>query len=111
MPTNAASSGMTAAARLPVLASDTTATRAGAVATRAGAVRAGAGAPGTVLAEVRSISSVDPAIAQVRKGHFLLVNELAVLGTAGRRHRLLADVLSGGRPGNGRAERGGQIRP
>jgi hypothetical protein len=61
--------------------------------------------------EVRSISSVDPAIAQVRKGHFHLVDELTVLGTAGRRHRLFADALSGGRLGTGRPEGGEHIRP
>ena len=65
--------------------------------------------PATVLAEViRAIAAVDPAIAQIPQGHFLLVDVLAVLGTPEQRRRLFADVLIGGRLGNGLAERGGQ---
>jgi SfnB family sulfur acquisition oxidoreductase len=69
----------------------------------------GADVPATVLAEViRTIAAVDPAIAQVPQGHFLMVDVLAVLGTPGQQRRLFAEVLSGGRLGNGLAERGGQ---
>ncbi len=69
----------------------------------------GAEVPATVLAEViREIAAVDPAIAQIPQGHFLLVDVLAVLGTGEQRRRLFADVLVGGRLGNGLAERGGQ---
>jgi alkylation response protein AidB-like acyl-CoA dehydrogenase len=68
----------------------------------------GAEVPATVLAEViRTIAAVDPAIAQVPQGHFLLVDVLAVLGTPGQQRRLFAEVLRGGRLGNGLAERGG----
>jgi SfnB family sulfur acquisition oxidoreductase len=69
----------------------------------------GAEVPATVLAEViRTIAAVDPAIAQIPQGHFLLVDVLSVLGTPEQRHRLFAEVLAGGRLGNGLAERGGQ---
>jgi len=69
----------------------------------------GAEVPATVLAEVvREIAAVDPAIAQIPQGHFLLVDILAVLGTGEQRRRLFAEVLAGGRLGNGLAERGGQ---
>ena len=69
----------------------------------------GAEVPATVLAEViRAIAAVDPAIAQIPQGHFLLVDVLAVLGTPEQRRRLFADVLIGGRLGNGLAERGGR---
>ena len=62
----------------------------------------------SVLAEViRVIAAVDPAIAQVPQAHFLFVDVLAVLGTAQQR-RLFAEVLDGGRLGNGLAERGGK---
>jgi SfnB family sulfur acquisition oxidoreductase len=65
--------------------------------------------PASVLAEVvRSIAAVDPAIAQVPQAHFLFTDVLAVLGTDTQRRRLFADVLAGGRFGNGLAERGGQ---
>ena len=69
----------------------------------------GADVPATALAEViRTIAAVDPAIAQIPQGHFLMVDVLSVLGTAEQRHRLFAGVLTGGRLGNGMAERGGQ---
>ena len=69
----------------------------------------GAEVPATVLAEViRTIAAVDPAIAQIPQGHFLLVDVLAVLGTPEQRRRLFAEVMAGGRLGNGLAERGGQ---
>jgi SfnB family sulfur acquisition oxidoreductase len=69
----------------------------------------GADVPATVLAEViRTIAAVDPAIAQIPQGHFLMVDILAVLGTAGQRRRLFGEVLGGGRLGNAMAERGGQ---
>jgi alkylation response protein AidB-like acyl-CoA dehydrogenase len=69
----------------------------------------GAEVPAIVLAEViRTIAAVDPAVAQIPQGHFLLVDVLAVFGTPEQRRRLFADVLAGGRLGNGLAERGGQ---
>jgi SfnB family sulfur acquisition oxidoreductase len=68
----------------------------------------GPGLPATVLAEViRSIAMVDPAIAQVPQGHFLMVDVLAVCGNAYQQQRLLGSALSGGRFGNALAERGG----
>jgi len=68
----------------------------------------GPGLPATVLAEViRSIAVVDPAIAQVPQGHFLMVDVLAVYGNAYQQERLLGAALSGGRFGNALAERGG----
>ena len=68
----------------------------------------GPGLPATVLAEViRSIAMVDPAIAQVPQGHFLMVDVLAVCGNAYQQERLLGSALSGGRFGNALAERGG----
>ena len=69
----------------------------------------GPGLPASVLAEViRTIAAVDPAIAQVPQGHFLLVDVLAVHGSDAQRRRLFADVLSGERIANALAERGGQ---
>ena len=69
----------------------------------------GAEVPATVLAEViREIAAVDPAIAQIPQGHFLLVDVLAVLGTPEQRRRLFAEVLTGGRLAAALAERGGQ---
>jgi SfnB family sulfur acquisition oxidoreductase len=65
--------------------------------------------PASVLAEViRTIAAVDPAIAQVPQGHFLLVDALSVHGSDVQRQRLFADVLDGARIGNALAERGGQ---
>ena len=62
-----------------------------------------------VLAEViRTIAAVDPAIAQVPQSHFLFTDVLAVWGSADQQRRIFADVLSGGRLGNGLSERGGQ---
>jgi len=69
----------------------------------------GPGLPASVLAEViRIIATVDPALAQVPQSHFLFTDVLAVWGTDPQRDRLFADVLAGGRFGNGLAERGGQ---
>jgi SfnB family sulfur acquisition oxidoreductase len=69
----------------------------------------GAGLPASVLAEVvRTIAAVDPAIAQVPQGHYLLVDVLSVYGTDTQRRRLFPVVLEGGRLGNALAERGGQ---
>jgi SfnB family sulfur acquisition oxidoreductase len=69
----------------------------------------GPGLPASVLAEViRSIATVDPAIAQVPQGHFLMVDVLAVCGDGYQQRRLFGSVLSGGRLGNAMAERGGQ---
>ncbi|MEU4694069.1 acyl-CoA dehydrogenase family protein [Actinoplanes sp. NPDC023714] len=70
------------------------------------------GGPGLgprTLAEVtRILAAADPAIAQVPQGHFLMVDILAVHGTAEARERLFGDVLAGRRLGNGLAERGGK---
>ncbi len=69
----------------------------------------GPGLPASVLAEVvRTIAAVDPSIAQVPQGHYLLVDVLSVYGTDTQRSRLFPVVLDGGRLGNALAERGGQ---
>jgi len=69
----------------------------------------GADASMVTLAEViRTIASVDPAIAQVPQGHFLMVDVLAVLGAEHQRRLMFAEVLAGGRLGNALAERGGR---
>ena len=61
------------------------------------------------LAEViRTIAAVDPAIAQVPQGHFLMVDVLAVWGTERQRRILFEEVVAGGRLGNALAERGGR---
>jgi SfnB family sulfur acquisition oxidoreductase len=61
------------------------------------------------LAEViRTIAAVDPAIAQVPQGHFLMVDVLAVWGTELQRRLLFGEALAGGRLGNALAERGGR---
>jgi SfnB family sulfur acquisition oxidoreductase len=61
-----------------------------------------------VLAEViREIAAVDPALAQAPQGHFLFCDALAALGTEKQQRLLFAEVLRGGRLGNGQAERGG----
>ena len=63
----------------------------------------------TALAEVTAtIAAADPAIAQVPQAHYLFTDVLAVWGTPGQQERLFAVVLSGGRFGNGQAERGGR---
>jgi SfnB family sulfur acquisition oxidoreductase len=62
----------------------------------------------STLAEViRTIAAVDPAIAQVPQGHFLMVDVVSVWGTDQQRRLLLGEVLAGGRLGNALAERGG----
>jgi SfnB family sulfur acquisition oxidoreductase len=62
----------------------------------------------TVLAEViATIAAADPAIAQVPQAHYLFADVLAVWGTPPQQERLFAEVLAGGRFGNGQAERGG----
>src|SRR5579875_635121 len=69
----------------------------------------GPGLPTSVLAEVvRVIAAVDPAIAQVPQGHYLLVDVLSVHGSGRQRRRLLPLVLEGARLGSALAERGGQ---
>jgi SfnB family sulfur acquisition oxidoreductase len=69
----------------------------------------GPGLPASVLAEVvRTIAAVDPSIAQVPQGHYLLVDVLSVYGTDAQRSRLFRAVLEGGRLANTLAERGGQ---
>ncbi len=69
----------------------------------------GADLPASVLAEVtRIIAAVDPAIAQVPQAHYLFVDVLAVWGSPSQQRRLFGSVLSGGRLGNGLAERGGK---
>ncbi len=61
------------------------------------------------LAEViRTIAAVDPSIAQVPQGHFLMVDVLAAWGTDEQRRMLFGEVLAGGRLGNALAERGGR---
>jgi SfnB family sulfur acquisition oxidoreductase len=68
----------------------------------------GPGLGAQVLAEViRVIAAVDPALAQVPQGHFLFCDVLAIWGSAEQQRRLFAEVLDGGRFGNGQAERGG----
>jgi SfnB family sulfur acquisition oxidoreductase len=65
--------------------------------------------PAVTLAEViRTVAAVDPAVAQVPQGHFLLVDVLAVHGSGHQRERLFAEVLGGARLGACFAERGGQ---
>jgi len=63
---------------------------------------------GTLSEVVRRIAAVDPAIAQGPQAHFLMIDVLAVHGTATQRRRLFAEALDGGRIGNALAERGGQ---
>jgi alkylation response protein AidB-like acyl-CoA dehydrogenase len=62
----------------------------------------------TLAEVVRTIAAVDPAIAQIPQGHFLLIDVLAVCGTEEQRRVLFEDVLAGGRLGNALAERGGK---
>jgi SfnB family sulfur acquisition oxidoreductase len=63
----------------------------------------------TTLAEViRTTAAVDPAIAQVPQGHFLMVDVVSVWGTEQQRRLLFGEVLAGGRLGNALAERGGR---
>jgi SfnB family sulfur acquisition oxidoreductase len=64
--------------------------------------------PATLAEVIRRIALVDPAIAQVPQGHFLLVDVLAVWGSEAQRRRLFDEVLAGGRLGNALAERGGR---
>ena len=65
--------------------------------------------PASVLAEViRVIAAVDPALAQVPQAHYLFTDVLATWGTDTQQRRLFAEVLDGGRFGNGLAERGGK---
>ena len=63
---------------------------------------------GTLAEVIRTIASVDPAIAQAPQGHFLMVDVLAVFGTEDQRQMLFGEVLAGGRLGNALAERGGR---
>ncbi len=70
---------------------------------------AGADVSMVTLAEViRTIAAVDPAIAQVPQGHYLMVDVLAVWGTDRQRELLFGEVLAGARLGNALAERGGR---
>jgi SfnB family sulfur acquisition oxidoreductase len=63
----------------------------------------------STLAEViRTIAAVDPAIAQVPQGHFLMVDVVSIWGTEQQRRLLFGEVLAGGRLGNALAERGGR---
>jgi SfnB family sulfur acquisition oxidoreductase len=64
----------------------------------------GAGALADV---VRTIAAVDPAVAQGPQSHYLMVDVLAVSGSARQRERLFADVIGGRRIANALAERGG----
>jgi SfnB family sulfur acquisition oxidoreductase len=73
------------------------------------AAHGGPDLPASVLAEViRVIAAVDPSLAQVPQGHFLLTDVLATLATREQQRRMFAEILGGGRLGNGLAERGGQ---
>ncbi|MGK5681599.1 acyl-CoA dehydrogenase family protein [Actinoplanes sp. URMC 104] len=63
---------------------------------------------GTLAEAIRIIAAADPAIAQVPQGHFLIVDVLAVHGTAETRKRIFGEVLAGRRIGNALAERGGK---
>ncbi|HEX4344230.1 MAG TPA: SfnB family sulfur acquisition oxidoreductase [Solirubrobacteraceae bacterium] len=65
-------------------------------------------APSALAEVIRTIATVDPAIAQVPQAHFMLVDLLAVEGTAEQQKRLFADVLAGTRLGNALSERGGR---
>lgn len=64
--------------------------------------------PRTLAEVIRVVSAVDPAIAQVPQGHYLFVDVVRLIGSAGLQRRLFADVLAGGRLGNALAERGAQ---
>ncbi|MCA2216594.1 acyl-CoA dehydrogenase family protein [Jidongwangia harbinensis] len=64
--------------------------------------------PSTLAEVVRTLAAVDPALAQVPQGHYLMVDVLAVCGPETARNRLYADVLAGRRLGNALAERGGR---
>ncbi|HYZ56556.1 MAG TPA: SfnB family sulfur acquisition oxidoreductase [Streptosporangiaceae bacterium] len=69
----------------------------------------GPGLSASVLAEVvRTIAAVDPAIAQIPQGHYLLVDVLSVYGSDVQRKRIFPDVLCGARLGSTLAERGGR---
>jgi SfnB family sulfur acquisition oxidoreductase len=61
----------------------------------------------TLAEVVRTIAAVDPAVAQVPQGHFLMVDVLSVWGTEEQRRLLFGEVIAGGRFGNALAERGG----
>jgi SfnB family sulfur acquisition oxidoreductase len=61
------------------------------------------------LAEViRTVAAVDPSIAQVPQGHYLMVDVLEVWGTDEQRRLMFGEVLAGGRLANALAERGGR---
>ncbi len=64
--------------------------------------------PRTLADVTRILASVDPSIAQVPQGHFLVVDILAVWGGPDLRARVFADVLAGRRIGTALAERGGR---
>ena len=64
--------------------------------------------PSTLAEVTRVLAEVDPAIAQIPQGHYLLVDVLAVWGGAEARKRVYAEVLAGRRIGNALAERGGR---
>lgn len=68
----------------------------------------GAGLPPSVLAEVvRTIATVDPAIAQGPQAHYLFTDVLRAFGSDEQRRRLFADVVAGRRIASALAERGG----
>jgi SfnB family sulfur acquisition oxidoreductase len=61
------------------------------------------------LAEViATIAATDPSLAQATQSHWLFCDVLALWGSAEQQRLLFAEVLDGGRLGNGQAERGGQ---
>src|SRR3984957_19394780 len=61
------------------------------------------------LAEVIAIiAATDPSLAQATQSHWLFCDVLALWASAEQQRLLFAEVLDGGRLGNGQAERGGQ---
>ncbi|WP_347815115.1 acyl-CoA dehydrogenase family protein [Micromonospora sp. DH14] len=64
--------------------------------------------PCTLAEVIRVLASVDPAIAQIPQGHFLVVDILAVWGGPAILTRVFADALAGRRIGSALAERGGR---
>jgi SfnB family sulfur acquisition oxidoreductase len=64
--------------------------------------------PGTLAEVVRTLAAVDPALAQVPQGHYLMIDVLALYGSDAARDRLFAAARAGERIGNALAERGGK---
>jgi SfnB family sulfur acquisition oxidoreductase len=69
----------------------------------------GAGISASSLAEVvRVIASVDPAIAQIPQGHWLLIDVLSVWGSAEAQDRIFSEIRGGRRLAAALSERGGR---